>query len=83
MPSWGSSLDLVQRPHQEPAFIYDHFAEGSRYDPASQVTQILHQLTATSTQINKADYLSRPPVRRGFPSDSGEIFSESPRTTTT
>ena len=27
------------------------------YDPASQVTQILHQLTATSTQINKADYL--------------------------
>jgi RHS repeat-associated protein len=27
------------------------------YDPASQVTQILHQLTATSTQINRADYL--------------------------
>ena len=27
------------------------------YDPASQVTQILHQLTATSTPINKADYL--------------------------
>ena len=27
------------------------------YDPASQVTAILHQLTATSTQINKADYL--------------------------
>ena len=27
------------------------------YDPASQVTQILHQLTATSTQINQADYL--------------------------
>ena len=27
------------------------------YDPASQVTNILHQLTATSTQINKADYL--------------------------
>ena len=27
------------------------------YDPASQVTQILHQLTATSTQINKAEYL--------------------------
>ncbi len=27
------------------------------YDPASQVTYILHQLTATSTQINKADYL--------------------------
>ena len=30
------------------------------YDPASQVTQILHQLTATSTQINKADYLYNP-----------------------
>ncbi|MBX3324924.1 MAG: RHS repeat-associated core domain-containing protein [Nitrospira sp.] len=27
------------------------------YDPASQVTNILHQLTATSSQINKADYL--------------------------
>ena len=27
------------------------------YDPTSQVTQILHQLTATATQINKADYL--------------------------
>ena len=27
------------------------------YDPASQVTNILHQLTATSAQINKADYL--------------------------
>jgi len=27
------------------------------YDPASQVTNILHQLTATSSQINKADYV--------------------------
>lgn len=26
------------------------------YDPASQVTEILHKITATSTQINKADY---------------------------
>ena len=26
------------------------------YDPASQVTNILHQLTATSTQINQAAY---------------------------
>ena len=37
------------------------------YDPASQVTNILHQLTATSTQINQAAYaynpVSRPPVR--------------------
>ncbi|MDN5942202.1 MAG: hypothetical protein L0H94_10000, partial [Nitrospira sp.] len=27
------------------------------YDPASQVTNILHQITASATQINKADYL--------------------------
>ncbi len=27
------------------------------YDPASQLTSILHQLTATSSQINKADYV--------------------------
>jgi YD repeat-containing protein len=30
------------------------------YDPASQVTQILHQLTATSTQINQAGYAYNP-----------------------
>ena len=30
------------------------------YDPASQVTNILHQLTATSSQINKADYVYNP-----------------------
>ncbi|HQR13295.1 MAG TPA: RHS repeat-associated core domain-containing protein [Nitrospira sp.] len=30
------------------------------YDPASQVTNILHQLTATGSQINKADYLYNP-----------------------
>ena len=30
------------------------------YDPASQVTQILHQLTATSTQINQAAYAYSP-----------------------
>ena len=29
---------------------------GLAYDPASQVTNILHQLTASATQINKADY---------------------------
>ena len=27
------------------------------YDPASQVTNILHKITATSAQINKADYV--------------------------
>lgn len=36
---------------------YGHLAEGLRYDPASQVTNILHKITATSAQINKADYL--------------------------
>ena len=30
---------------------------GYTYDPASQITNILHQLTATSSQINKADYV--------------------------
>jgi RHS repeat-associated protein len=30
------------------------------YDPASQVTNILHQLTATSMPINKADYVYNP-----------------------
>ncbi|MBX3306825.1 MAG: RHS repeat protein [Nitrospira sp.] len=30
------------------------------YDPASQVTQILHQLTATSAQINQAAYVYNP-----------------------
>jgi len=30
------------------------------YDPASQVTQILHQLTAISTQINQAAYAYNP-----------------------
>ncbi len=33
---------------------------GYTHDPASQVTNILHQLTATSTQINKADYVYNP-----------------------
>jgi YD repeat-containing protein len=27
------------------------------YDPASQLTNILHQLTASATQINKADHV--------------------------
>jgi RHS repeat-associated protein len=35
-------------------------AETYTYDPASQVTQILHQLTATSSQINKAEYAYNP-----------------------
>lgn len=39
------------------ALTCDDLAQGLPYDPVSQVTNILHQLTATSTQINKADYL--------------------------
>ena len=37
--------------------ISKEFAGGVSYDPASQVTNILHQLTATSTPINTADYV--------------------------
>ena len=33
---------------------------GLSYDPASQVNQILHQLTATSTPINQAAYAYNP-----------------------
>lgn len=29
---------------------------GLQYDPASQVTSILHQLQATTSQVNKAEY---------------------------
>ena len=39
---------------------YDEPAQGLQYDPASQVTQILHQLTATSTPINQAAYAYNP-----------------------
>ena len=46
------SHDQLARP-----LTYDEVAKGLAYDPASQVTNILHQLTATNTQINKADYL--------------------------
>ena len=43
--------------HQVTALTYDDLAEGLQYDPASQVTNIVHQIGASSTQINKADYL--------------------------
>ncbi len=42
--------------HRESALTYDEPAEALRYDPASQVTNILHQLTATSAPINQAAY---------------------------
>jgi len=35
----------------------DPLAQSFSYDPASQVTNILHKITAISAQINKADYL--------------------------
>ena len=41
---------------QATTLTYGHLAEGLGYDPASQVTAILHQLTATSTPINQAAY---------------------------
>lgn len=34
--------------HLDSTLTYDQLTEGFRYDPASQVTQILHQLTASS-----------------------------------
>jgi RHS repeat-associated protein len=42
------------------ALTCDELAKGLRYDPASQVTQILHQLTATSAPINQAAYAYNP-----------------------
>ncbi len=41
---------------ESPTLTYDHLAEGFRYDPASQVTQILHQLGASGPTINQAAY---------------------------
>jgi hypothetical protein len=38
-------------------FAYDERVQGLHYNPASQITTILRQLTATSAQINKADCL--------------------------
>lgn len=49
-----------QHAHQTIPLTYDELAEGLPYNPASQVTNIRHQLTATSTQINKADYVYNP-----------------------
>ena len=38
----------------------DPLAEGLPYDPASQVTQILHQIVSSTTQINQAAYAYNP-----------------------
>jgi RHS repeat-associated protein len=42
------------------ALTCDVIAKGLSYDPASQVTQVLHQLQATSVQVNKAAYAYNP-----------------------
>jgi len=42
--------------HQEPVLTYDRLVQGFRYDPASQVQQILHQLGANGPTINQAAY---------------------------
>ena len=58
MPSWDDSSSYPRYLfHPAPLNPDSAPTKGLPYDPASQVTQILHQLTATATQINKADYL--------------------------
>ncbi len=41
---------------ESPTLTCDQIAQGFRYDPASQVTQILHQLGASGPTINQAAY---------------------------
>ncbi len=55
--------------HRARTLTCDEMAKGLRYDPASQVTSILHQLTATSSQINKADYVYNPVGNRSSLTD--------------
>jgi len=53
-------LKLENKSHTVLILICDEIAQGYSCDPASQVTNILHQLTATSMPINKADYVYNP-----------------------
>lgn len=46
----------LRKAQEGPTLTYDHLAQGFSYDPASQVTSILHQLTPTSAQIDQADH---------------------------
>ncbi|MDH5669970.1 MAG: hypothetical protein OEY86_18365 [Nitrospira sp.] len=55
-----SSPSLSSSAHPDRPLTYDHLAMGLLYDPASQVTNILHQITASATQINQADYVYNP-----------------------
>jgi len=43
--------------HKVSTLTCDELAEALPYGPASQVTNILHQIVATSTTINQAGYL--------------------------
>ena len=58
---------------------------GFSYDPASQVTNILHRLTATSMPINKADYVYNPVGNRTVghvdPSDQSFAYDQLDRLT--
>ncbi len=74
MPTALTTLPYLPRiAHQSQGLCGSEPRMGLSYDPTSQVTQILHQLTATNTPINQAAYaynpvgnrtsLSRPPVR--------------------
>ncbi|HQY57675.1 MAG: hypothetical protein V9G17_18495 [Nitrospira sp.] len=60
-------------------------AMGFSYDPASQVTNILHRLTATSMPINKADYVYNPVGNRTVghvdPSDQSFAYDQLDRLT--
>ena len=55
---------------------YDDLAMALPYDPASQVTNILNQLTATSTQMNQAVYAYNPVGNRTSLTDrrGGQAF---------
>ncbi|MFO0700129.1 MAG: lipid II-degrading bacteriocin [Nitrospira sp.] len=50
------SLCPSQIVYTDSVVTYDEIAEGFRYDPASQVTNILHQLGASGPTINQAAY---------------------------
>ena len=60
MPAVLTSLPCPSNTHWLSGVRESEPTMGLRYDPASQVTNILHQLTATSTSINQAAYAYNP-----------------------
>lgn len=66
MPRTLTLLLLHHAPHQQQDELPAHAVHGSkptmglRYDPASQVTNILHQLVSSTTPINQAAYAYNP-----------------------